>query len=350
MRGRTIRVLVVDDSAMFRRLVTRALTADASLEVVGEAPDGEQAVAMAARLAPDVITMDVEMPVMNGIEAVRRIMAGRPRPVLMISALTRQGAEATFAALEAGACDFLTKQNEDDAGSVQRFADELVARVKSVAGQRAGRPMHARAARRVAPVLERARSAASPIECVVIGASTGGPPVVAAILNALPAAFRLPIVVAQHMPGTFTTCFAERLNRQSALTVKLAEDGERLARGTAYICPGGLQTELDRAAGNAVQLRIGRGMPGTRHQPSINVTFGSAARVFGPRVLAIVLTGMGDDGCLGGRDLKAAGAPVWAQDESSSVVFGMPRAIIEAGLADSVLPSSAIAPRLLEAV
>lgn len=350
MRGRTIRVLVVDDSALFRRLVTRALTADASLEVVGEAPDGEQAVAMAARLAPDVITMDVEMPVMNGIEAVRRIMQARPRPVLMISALTRQGAEATFAALEAGACDFLTKRSDDAVGSVQDFARELVARVKSVAGQRAGRPMHARAARRVAPVLERARSASSPIECIVIGASTGGPPVVADILGALPTAFRLPIVVAQHMPGTFTSCFAERLDRQSALTVKLAEDGEPLSHGTAYICPGGMQTELDCAAGKVVQLRVGPGLPGTRHQPSVNVTFGSAARVFGPRVLAIVLTGMGDDGCLGGRDLKAAGAPVWAQDEGSSVVFGMPRAIIEAGLADSVLPSSAIAPRLLEAV
>ncbi|MEQ8660566.1 MAG: chemotaxis response regulator protein-glutamate methylesterase [Gammaproteobacteria bacterium] len=350
MRGHIIRVLVVDDSAFFRRVITRALTADPMLEVIGEAADGREAVAMAARLSADVITMDVDMPILDGIAAVRAIMAARPCPVLMISALTRAGAEATLAALDAGACDFLAKHAEGDSAALAGFTRELVARVKSVARQRPGRRASAAAARRVAPALDRAPRTYPGLECVVIGASTGGPPVIGGILGALPAAFPLPLVVAQHMPGTFTSCFAERLDQQSAVRVCLAADGAPVVGGTAYICPGGMQTTLARDADGAARLCVTAGDPAARYRPSIDVTFGAAARVFGAHVLGIVLTGMGDDGCAGGRALKAGGAPVWAQDEASSVVFGMPRAVIEAGLADSVLPSVAIAPRLLEAL
>ncbi|MEQ8497296.1 MAG: chemotaxis response regulator protein-glutamate methylesterase [Gammaproteobacteria bacterium] len=347
MRGRsTIRVLVVDDSAFFRRVITRALTADPALEVVGEAGDGRAAVEMAARLAPDVITMDVDMPVLDGIAAVQAIMAARPRPILMISALTHAGAEATLAALDAGACDFLAKQAGTDATALQRFTTALVTRVKSVAA----RPARALTARRVAPALDRAPRTYPGLQCVVIGASTGGPPVIGDILGALPVGFPLPVVIAQHMPGAFTGCFAERLDRRSAIRVQLAADGDALAAGTAYVCPGGLQTTIERNGAGLPRLRVEAGSPIARFRPSIDVTFAAAARVFGARVLAIVLTGIGDDGCHGGRELKQVGAPMWAQDEASSVVFGMPRAVIEAGLADFVLPSTAIAPRLLEAV
>ncbi|MCB1749737.1 MAG: chemotaxis response regulator protein-glutamate methylesterase [Gammaproteobacteria bacterium] len=340
MRTTPTRVLVVDDSAFFRKQITACLEADPGYRVVGCAGDGRSAVALAARLAPDVVTMDVAMPVMDGIDAVRRIMQARPVPILMISALTRAGAEATLAALDAGAGDFITKPTLASAAERGRFGARLRQRLGAL------RDAPVDAARRVAPLARGLTRGSAEVDCVVIGASTGGPPLVGRILAALPAAFARPVVVAQHMPGSFTGYFAERLDGQCDIRVRLASDGIRLEPGTAYIAPGGCQTTF--VGRGEKRLRV-VGDEVERYRPCIDRTFASAAEVFGRRVLAIVLTGMGDDGRAGGGCLKAAGAPVWAQDESSSAVFGMPRAVIEAGLADAVLPGDAIAPRLLAA-
>ena len=345
-----IKVLVVDDSAFFRTRLTRCFDAEADIEVVGTAVNGRMALPMVDALRPAIVTMDVDMPVMNGIEAVRALVDKRPVPILMLSAHTRKGAETTLEALDAGATDFLTKETDGSAVGRRAFEREIVERVRAMATGRgtAGRVRHA--ARDVEPLLERAARGrgSRKAECVLIGASTGGPPVVSRIIEALPTDFGLPVIVAQHMPEAFTECFAQRLDRRSRLEVKLGEHGDLLQRGQVFIAPGGVQTRLRRDGGR-LRLVIENGPAEARYRPSIDTTFRSAAESCGARVLAVVLTGMGDDGRHGGELLKRAGAVVWAQDEPSCVVFGMPRAVIEAGLADAVLAPDAIARRLVAA-
>ena len=339
-----LRVLVVDDSSFFRSRVSRLLAADPAFDVVGFAVNGREAVSMAAKLAPDVITMDVEMPVMDGITAVRMIMQAQPTTILMLSSLTRLGAEATFQALDAGALDFVPKEGAGTGAPTPAFGDQLISRIKAVARSGARAPVFATARRSTA--WPSWGEVAEPVACVVIGASTGGPPLVSTILQALPADFDAAIVIAQHMPATFTSCYAERSNRSAALTVKLAEDGEALRKGVAYIAPGGMQTGFRRNGDATVELTVTPGMAATRFKPSIDACLSTAAASFGASVLAVVLTGMGDDGCVGARAIKVAGGRVWAQDEMSSAVFGMPRAVIEAGLADSIVSAGDLAERL----
>ncbi|MGE0484895.1 MAG: chemotaxis response regulator protein-glutamate methylesterase [Gammaproteobacteria bacterium] len=347
MRPTVKRVLVVDDSSFFRQRIVDCLEADPAYRVVGCAADGRNAVALAARLEPDLVTMDVAMPVMDGIDAVRRIMQARPVPILMISALTRAGAEATFAALDAGAADFVTKPGVADGAARERFGARLRERLAALRCGATAIGGPAARAIGMAPLARDLARGTRGVDCIVIGASTGGPPLVGRILAALPHDFPHPLLVAQHMPGRFTGCFAERLDGQCAIRVRLATDGARLEPATAYIAPGGCQTVV--VGRRDKRLRVVAGDEGLRYRPCIDVTFESAAAAFGPRVLGIVLTGMGDDGRAGGCSLKAVGAPVWAQDEASSTVFGMPRAVIEAGLADAVLAGDAIAPRLVAA-
>ncbi len=361
-----VRVLVVDDSGFFRRRLCEILSADALIEVVGTAVDGADGVKKAAQLQPDVITMDIEMPVMDGITAVRRIMAARPTPVLMFSSLTHEGAQATLNALEAGAADFLPKQFEDIAKDRDEAKQLLCSRVRALARKpmAAPRPAVAAAAQTVGVAVAGARpvavkpltrptpvaAKAEPVrrghtQIVVIGTSTGGPVALQQVLTKLPANFPVPILLIQHMPASFTPAFAERLNQMCALTIKQAEDGDALMPGTVLLAPGGRQMMVEQRGG-LVRARIIDGDPTMHYRPSVDITFASVAKAYAGRALAVVLTGMGADGREGARLLKQGGATVWAQDEQSCVIYGMPAAVVDAGLADRVLSLNDIGPTM----
>jgi len=346
------RVIVVDDSGFFRRRIVEILEADARIEVVGTAGDGKEAIEQVAKLKPDVVTMDIEMPVMDGITAVRHIMSAQPVPILMFSSLTHDGAQATLDALEAGAVDFLPKRFEDIAKDREEAKLLLRRRIHAVARQRrspartatpAGRRSTADASVTPAPVIKRGQ-----FQMVAIASSTGGPVALAQVLTKLPANFRFPVVVVQHMPASFTPAFATRLDQQCAIKVKEAEDGDLVRPGQVLIAPGGQQLNL-RQGGGEVRVEISAGNAALHYKPCADVTFGSVAAVYGGKTLALVLTGMGSDGCEGARKLKKLGATVWSQDEASSVIYGMPMAVAEAGLSDQVLSLRDIGPSLVQA-
>jgi len=343
------RVLVVDDSGFFRRRIVEILEEDARIEVIGTAADGQQAIDQVAALKPDVVTMDIEMPVMDGITAVRHIMRSNPLPILMFSSLTHDGARATLDALDAGAVDFLPKRFEDIAKDRDQAKLVLRRRIHAVARQRpetrTARPVP-RVARPVhAPAVRRLRS--GQYRVVAIASSTGGPVALAQVLTRLPADFRLPVLVVQHMPASFTPAFAARLDQQCAISVKEAKDGDRLAPGQVLIAPGGRQMTLKQQAGE-IRVVIDDGNPQLHYRPCADVTFDSVAAAFGGKALAVVLTGMGADGREGARTLKARGATVWTQDEATSVIYGMPMAIAEAGLSDEVMALHDIGPAIAQ--
>ncbi len=362
------RVLVVDDSTFFRRRVKEILDQDPFLEVVGDARNGEDAVRMVSELKPDVITMDVEMPVMDGITAVRQIMSKNPVPILMFSSLTHDGAEATLDALEAGALDFLPKKFEDIAQNRADAVALLQDRVKALGRRKSHVKLKPLASKPASPGTTRStkmfmrtsssldlskpdtvgRTAISAsgkhYKVLAVGTSTGGPVALQTILTALPAHFPYPILLVQHMPGTFTSAFAERLNSLCAISVKEASQGDRLAAGSAYLAPGGKQMLIEGTS-RSPQIKISdaQGMDQITYKPSVDLTFASAARVFGGDVLGLILTGMGADGREGCRALKSNGAKIWAQDEQSSVVYGMPQAVTSANIAEKNIPLNMIA-------
>jgi two-component system chemotaxis response regulator CheB len=349
-----VRVLIVDDSGFFRRRLSELLTADPGIEVVGTAANGQEAVDQVPRLKPDVITMDIEMPVMDGITAVRRIMAAHPTPILMFSSLTTEGATATFEALEAGAADYLPKRLEDIAADRSVAIRELTTRVRLLATRRA-RPTLRSPTEIPSPAREPARAPAARAgvagryRVLVIGASTGGPVALQQVLMSLPKDFPLPILLIQHMPGTFTGPFAHRLSQMCKISVKEAADGDVLMPGQALLAPGGKQMLLEQRAGQ-VLVRIKEPEPGQNYKPCVDVTFSEVARIFPGKTLALVLTGMGADGREGARLLKQGGSTIWAQDEKSCVVYGMPAAVVEARLADQVLPLPSIGPEIMHEV
>lgn len=350
--------MVVDDSGFFRRRIVEILEADPSLQVVGTAANGREAIQKVMELKPDVVTMDIEMPVMDGITAVRRIMKLQPTPILMFSSLSYEGAQATLDALEAGALDFLPKRFDEFSQDREEAKRMLRARVRQIGARRsspkpaAAAPASPDAARpaAVAPVRRPATATRrGDFRLVAIGSSTGGPVALQQVLSQLPGTFPLPILLIQHMPSTFTPAFAQRLNQQCQIRVKEAEDGELLEKGTAYLAPGGRQMGLvDR--GGKVLLHIYDGDASLHYKPSVDLAFASAAEVFPGKVLSVVLTGMGADGREGARALKKGGATVWAQDEASCVIYGMPAAVVEASLADQVLPLSEIGRELAKSV
>jgi len=344
------RVLVVDDSGFFRRRIIEILETDSRIKVVGSAANGKEAIEQVAQTNPDVVTMDIEMPVMDGITAVRHIMSSNPVPILMFSSLTHDGAQATLDALEAGAVDFLPKRFEDIAKDREQAKLLLRRRIHAVARKRSISPSTSASARPV-PV----KPAPPPVnikrgqfQVVAIASSTGGPVALAQVLTKLPPNFRFPVVVVQHMPGTFTPAFASRLDQQCAVKVKEASDGDVLAPGEVLIAPGGRQMTF-RQSGGTVQVVISDGDDGLHYKPCADVTFDSVATVYGGKTLALVLTGMGADGREGVRTLKKQGATVWSQDEASSVIYGMPMAVAEAGLSDQVLSLRDIGPTLAKA-
>jgi len=341
---RKVRVLVVDDSAFFRSRIVRALQQNGDIEVVAEAVDGRDAVDKARQLRPDVITMDVEMPNMDGITATKQILARRATRIIMFSAFTREGARATLDALDAGAVDFLPKNMTDSSGAPLDLGVLLRERVLAL-GQGAAVQHHP-----VVPVEAPAarRAAGTSPKILVIGASTGGPVALQQILTALPAGFPLPVLVAVHMPGAFTHTFAERLNGLCRVEVREATDGDMPRPGQVLVAPGGHQMLLTGRHGNG-RIQIAD-MPDQVYRPSVDLAFNAAAEVYGNAVLAVVLTGMGADGAKGAAVLKRYGAQVWSQNAASCVVYGMPQAVEKAGLSDRVLALDDIAPALVKAV
>ena len=377
-----VKVLVVDDSGFFRRRVSEILSADTTIQVVGTATNGKEAIDQALALKPDVITMDYEMPMMDGITAVRHIMQRCPTPVLMFSSLTHEGARVTLDALDAGAVDFLPKNFEDISRNPDKVRQLLCEKVHSISrsNRRVGgysapapapvatpspapapasssssssfNPAPVRSAPAPAPARPAPASAPSSpapkrkaYKLVAIGTSTGGPVALQRVLTQLPANFPAPIVLIQHMPAAFTKAFAERLDKLCNISVKEAEDGDILRPGLALLAPGGKQMMVDGRGA----VKILPGDERLNYKPCVDITFGSAAKSYADKVLAVVLTGMGADGREGARLLKQGGSSIWAQDEASCVIYGMPMAIVKADLADAVYSLDDIGRHLTEA-
>lgn len=346
MPDRPIRVLIVDDSALMRDMLTNILAHAPGIEVIGTAADPFAAREAIKRLNPDVLTLDVEMPGMNGISFLEKLMALRPMPVVMVSTLTQAGAFTTLRALEVGAVEVVGKPTK--ASDLEKIAPELIDKVKAAAGANIG-------ARRAAPEGSTARISAPPppLGCsrtgavIGIGASTGGVEAIRTVLTGLPAGMP-PILIVQHMPGQFTGSFASRLDGLSALHVKEGEDGEVLRPGTAYVAPGGRQFELGHTGPN-LTCRIGGEERVSGHAPSVDVLFKSMARVCPINSLGVILTGMGRDGAAGLLDIRLGGGHTIGQNEATSVVYGMPRAAFEIGAVERQLPLQAIAAYLTTA-
>lgn len=345
-----INVLVVDDSAFMRKALSMMLERDAEVRVIDTARDGAQALEKIEALDPDVVTMDVEMPRMDGLTALRRIMDDSPRPVLMVSSLTRDGAAATVEAMEAGAIGFLPKQRSKVSLKITDIEERLIERVKSAARSNlrpirraSGEP--STAARRVkddALSFRRAR-------LIAVGVSTGGPFALQRVIPALPGNLSVPVVVVQHMPPHFTRSLAQRLDATSALHVAEAEDGMLVESGKVIIAAGGHHLVF-RSGARGTVVKTPTEPSDTLHCPSVDVMFTSANEHYGDRVLGLIMTGMGKDGLEGATAIKESGGRIIAQDENTSVVYGMPRAIVEADLADCVLPMDRLAPALSNAV
>lgn len=368
----TIRVLVVDDSSFFRRRVSEILEQDPNIEVIGTANNGKEAIDQAQKLKPSVITMDIEMPVLDGISAVKEIMRTNPTPILMFSSLTHDGASATLDALEAGALDFLPKKFEDIARDKEEATKVLQQKVKEIGRRRVSsfsRPLRTASTLKQAPIkstptknvaqadknysqqpVERPKKAykasGKRYKLVAIGTSTGGPVALQKILTALPSNFPHPILLIQHMPAAFTPAFAQRLNSLCKISVKEAENGDVLRPGVAYLAPGGQQMMVEGRSG-AQKLKVFTDENArVTYKPSVDITFASAAKSYADSVLALVLTGMGADGRDGARMLKQSGSKIWAQDEKSCVVYGMPQAVTNAGLSELSLSLDEVAQHI----
>ncbi len=338
------KVLVVDDSALMRQLITEILRSDPELEVVGSAGDPYAAWDKIKQVSPDVLTLDVEMPRMDGLTFLERIMGHRPIPVVMVSSLTERNCDTTFRALELGAVDFVTKPKLDVATKTIALAGELVTKVKAASRARV-RPGAPRAAASPAVRTAGAGGLRTTHKVIAIGASTGGCEAIATVLGGMPA--DAPgIVSVIHMPEGFTKSFAARLDRSCAVRVSEARDGDRVVPGHALIAPGGYHLEVARS-GAMTTVRVRPGEPVNRHRPSVDVLFNSCARELGPNVTGAILTGMGDDGARGLVAMRRAGARTYAQDEATCVVFGMPKEAIAMGGADEVLPLTRVAEHLL---
>ncbi|MDB4970541.1 MAG: cheB [Myxococcales bacterium] len=334
-----IRVLVTDDSLFMRAAIKKILSADARFEIVGEARDGREAVDKVLALKPDVCTMDFNMPNLDGAAAVREIMRTRPTPVVMLSAHTREGARETFEALAAGAVDFLAKPSGEVSAELMIVGKQLVAKLAAAAQSRpmpmASAPRPAAAPRITQP---RAVGLVGP-RIVVVGVSTGGPAALGRFLPRFPADTSLALLIVQHLPAGFTAPLAERLDSMSAIRVREAADGDRPEAGLALIAPG--DRHLEVLPDGTLRTNEDPEVNGVR--PSADVTMRSAALVFGRRVVGVVMTGMGKDGAEGMRSIKQAGGATLVQDEATSVIWGMPRACVDAGCADRVVPLDALA-------
>lgn len=347
-----IRVLIVDDSAMIRKLLGEIVNAQPDMICVGAAPDPIVAREMIRNLDPDVLTLDVEMPKMDGLSFLEKLMRLRPMPVVMVSTLTQRGSEMTLRALELGAVDFVAKPKLDIARGLEAYAEEIASKIRVAAR---ARPRRSTPPPEVAPSLkadavlgQSIARVASTEKLIAIGASTGGTEALKEVLSELPPDSP-GVLVAQHMPEGFTRSFAARLDSICRIRVKEAQDGERVLPGHAYIAPGHSHLLLKRSGANYV-CELNQGPPVNRHRPSVDVLFRSVANAAGKNALGVILTGMGKDGAQGLLELRGTGAHTIAQDEATCVVFGMPREAIQAGAAAEVAPLGAIAKQILHAL
>jgi two-component system, chemotaxis family, protein-glutamate methylesterase/glutaminase len=358
----TTRVLVVDDTSLFRRVISDALAGIEDVEVVGTAPNGKLALARIAALRPDLVTLDIEMPEMNGIEVLEAMhVSGQKATVVMLSSLTVKGGQMTIRALEAGAFDFITKpEGKSRDESLVQLRDSLRPIIQTVARQREiqsilkSRPVKPDGTNPSGRVVPGATAARTPgrrgAPIVLIGVSTGGPAALAELLPAWPEKTGAPIFIVQHMPPLFTEALAQRLQTRSAIRVKEAQHGEVAEADCAYLAPGGRQMKLGPGPRGAISISITDDPPENACRPSVDYLFRSAALHFPGRSIAAILTGMGNDGTAGTRMLKRGGSFTIAQDEASCVVFGMPREAIQAGVIDSILPLNQIAGAIVRAI
>ena len=333
------RVLIVDDSTFMRRVLEEIIRTDPKMEVVGQAKDGREAITMAASLRPDVVTMDINMPRMDGLEATQHIMTQNPRPIVIVSSESRQGAASTLRALELGAIDFVTKPSSGIDLDMKNVRDELLRKLKMAAKVRVVRT----ATRQISPESPEFRSQSQPVKetgnadvhfpLVVIAASTGGPATLMRLIPCFPKDFPAAVVLIQHMPATFTSQLSLQLAEIAAIRVKEAEANEALSPGTFYVCPGSHHLRISLAG----RLKLDDGPRISGYRPSADVTFESAAAYAGANLVGVVLTGMGSDGALGVQSVKARRGRVLAQDEASSVIFGMPAEAIRTGAVDQVV-------------
>jgi two-component system chemotaxis response regulator CheB len=365
--GRRPRILIVDDSAVMRSLLRSVVCADASLEVAGTAADGALALSSVEVIRPDLILLDVEMPVMDGLATLKALRArGHKMPVIMCSSLTQRGAKVTIEALAGGASDYVTKPagQQSREAAAQTLAQELLPRIRALTYPSQGQPQQPQGRTQGQPVWpagprwplmpsveprQKAPAISSPLAVLAIGVSTGGPAALDVLLPALPGNFPLPVLIVQHMPELFTGLFAERLNGRCPLRVRESAEGDPVCAGSIYIARGNWHLEVLAAsrAGAAATLHLNQGPLENHCRPAVDVLFRSAAQVYGAGVLAVVLTGMGHDGLIGCRVIRNQGGSVLAQDRATSTVWGMPGAVANAGLAQSVLPLNELAPEIL---
>lgn len=356
-----VKVLVVDDSAFMRKAITMMLESDPGIKVIGSARDGAEGVEKVQLLKPDLVTMDIEMPRMDGLTALKEIMAKQPTPVMMISSITTDGARATLDALELGAVDFIPKQMSYVSLDIVNIKDELLRKIKDIARRKtilmsqfrrqkfleaSGKDPAASKRSGNKRVGRRIRKRTPPVGLISIGVSTGGPPALGKVIPMLPGNLPVGIVIAQHMPATFTKSLAERLDSLSQLSVREAVDGEPLLPGNVLIAPGGQHLTIKKT-GSRINVKVSKHPANTLYHPCIDVLFHSVAESMGQAGLGLVLTGMGSNGLQGMAAMKAKGAVCIAQDADTCVVYGMPKAVAEAGLTDHVAPIDQIANEVL---
>ena len=343
-----IRVLVVDDSLLMRRIIADTINNDPALEVIDKAKNGQEALEKTFNLKPDVVTLDVNLPIIDGITVLEKIMRKQPTRVIMISAYTRKGTTATMKALELGAVDFVAKPSGEVSLDILKLKDEIISKIKLAAKIDLERFLSTIA---VSEAYQPAGIKLFPVikKLVVIGASTGGPKAVLDVMQALPAGVPAAFLIVQHMPKGFTLSFAERISWQSKIKTKEAEDGDIVLANKAYVAPAGYHMLLEKQEGR-LKVRLNQDALVNYVRPSVDVTLNSAVKLFGKNVVGVILSGMGKDGLEGCRKIKEKGGIVIAQDEETSVVWGMPKVVSDAGLADAVLPVAEIAGQIVKEI
>lgn len=349
-----IKVLIIDDSAFMRKVITDMLNSDENIQVIATARNGQEGLLKAEKLKPDIITLDVEMPVMNGLETLNELMKLRPVPkVIMVSSMTYEGGEATIKALESGAVDFVAKPNNAALYfSIDNIKHELISKIKSIGRSKYINLPEVKQHKAIHDLTSTSRTSLKPADnlkhIIVIGTSTGGPRALQEVLPYLPADIPAAVLVVQHMPPGFTKSLAARLDALSKINVKEAEEGDKLKAGWAYIAPGDYHMVLKSASMGNYIININKDSPVSGHRPSVNKTMSSVAELGHGSVIAVIMTGMGSDGSEGMLKIKKAGGKTIAQDESTCVVYGMPKAAVNIGAVDTIVPLNNITKEIIK--